>query len=225
MLGKGVAATSLYKGNQVRFADLPRALACLPPSDLGATKNVTLEIWRKWYAQGALQLAWVESLDPDRNGEIQCLGVTLCITDHALAALVQPGSSPAASRVYAAEAAGSSGPSWAMTAADIRAVHGELRLNLLVLHFWTRRPPFEAEFQAVFLQSHTKFRDLHQGIGVQRLLQEVAPFETDILLASGLKILRAYVPDAAVPRVLLGLDRDDALAKPGSTLRTSRCIW
>ena len=170
------------------------------------------------YAQGALQLAWVESLDPGRDGELQCLGVTLWITDHAVAALVRPGNLPAARRVYASETAGASEPSWVMTAAEIRAAHAEQCLNLLVLHFWTRRPPFEPEFQAVFVQSHTKFRDLHQGYGVRQLLQEVAPFEVDILRAAGLKIVRADAPDAAVPRVLLGLVREDALADPGSTL-------
>lgn len=145
---------SLYKGHQVRFADLPRALACLPPSDLGAAENVTLENWRKWYAQGALQLA----------------------------------------------------------------AHAEQKLNLLVLHFWTRRPPFEPEFQAVFVQSHAKFRDLHQGYGVQRMLQEVTLPEIDILLAAGLKVVRADAPDAVSPRVVLGLGREDGLAFPGSTL-------
>ena len=187
---------SLFKGHQVRYADLPRALACLPPSEFGATENATLDIWRKWYAQGALQLAWVESLDPGRDGELQCLGVTLWITDHAVAALVRPGNLPAARRVYASETAGASEPSWVMTAAEIRAAHAEQCLNLLVLHFWTRRPPFEPEFQAVFVQSHTKFRDLHQGYGVRQLLQEVAPFEVDILRAAGLKIVRADAPDA-----------------------------
>ncbi len=34
-----------------------KALACLPPSDLGLPENVTLENWRKWCAQAALQMA------------------------------------------------------------------------------------------------------------------------------------------------------------------------
>ena len=209
---------SHYEGHQVRYADLPRALACLPPQQIGAGFDETLALWQQWYGQGALQAGWVESAGSAVNSDLHCLGVSLWITDEAVRALQATGEGTAAQRIVKFALSGTPGPSWVMQAAEIRAAHAAQKLNLLVLHFWANRPPFDPEFQPVFVQSNVQFRAQHQGYGVQWLLQEVPVPEANILMAGGLKLLRADPASLPMPMALLGLNRDDAQTMPGSAL-------
>ena len=209
---------SLFRSSQVRHDELQRALACLPAHELGVPFDENLALWRKWYAEGALQLGWVETLGPDAGGEVQCLGVTLWITDHAVRALAERGEGTAAQRICLAERAGAADPAWVMDATQIGAAHTAQTLNLLVIHFWTRRAPFEPDFQPVFVQSYALFKEQHQGYGVRQMLQEVPLYQADILKAGGLKTVRADAPDASLPLALLGLNREEAHATPGSSL-------
>ena len=210
---------SLYTGHHVRFAQLSRALQCLPESQRGGGFNETLELWQQWFAQGALQLGWVETAGSGaKEEEIRSLGATLWITDEAVCALQRPGHGTAAQRIMEAVRGDGSAPAWVMNQAQIRAAHATQQLNLLVLHFWSKHGPLDPEFQPVFVRSNMQFAEMHQGYGLKWLLQEVTVPEVEILTASGLKILRTAPAGATVPRVLLGLNRDDAHALPGSTL-------
>ena len=209
---------SLYKGHHVRYADLPRALSCLPEPQLGAGFNETLALWQKWYAQGALQAGWVEGAGSAVTPEIQCLGVSLWITDEAVLALQMTGEGSAAQRIVKAVLSGTQTSGWVMQAAELREAHAAQKLNLLVLHFWARLPPFDPKFQPVFVHSNVQFRAQHQGYGVQWLLQEVPLPQAHVLTAGGLKILRADPADSPMPMALLGLNRDDAHGMPGSAL-------
>ena len=53
---------SLFKSSQLRYDESRRALVCLAAQEPGAPFDENLALWRKWYAEGALQLGWVETL-------------------------------------------------------------------------------------------------------------------------------------------------------------------
>ena len=180
----------------------------------GLTHAATLALWQQWHRQGSMQLGRVERVLSSGGRQTQALGITVWLTDAALDALASRSSTPCSQRVYEAAA---QGLSWVMTTPEISEAHDRKALNLMVLHFWSQGDVNSPDFQPVFLQAHMLFRDLHQGFGVQSLVQEVTLMEKPFLQAAGMETIHSGPGDAPDTPVWMGINRAEAHAKPGST--------
>lgn len=205
----------LLKSDLVRFDELPAALICLPEACFGLDKIQTLALWRQWHQQGSLQIGRIYSVHPDGTTQTEAMGITTWITDEAVAALAKDTQLSRTQLLYQSAAQGAQ---WVMQAADIRQAHDKRALNLMILHFWTRSDVSKPEFHPVFLQAHASFRDIHQGFGVQTLLQEVPLEQAPFLTAAGLQTIHTCSDSAFGPLAWMGITQKDAVANPGSTL-------
>lgn len=210
---------SLFKPESLGPDDLPHALALLSPGDCGIDAASALKLWKKWHAMDALSIGWVRAMGEPTTHAVKTLGVTLWITNHAAASIRHGGVGSAAQQLYRACSADPASPAWVMDKAQILKAHKAQKLNLLVLHFWTRMLPTDDEFLPIFVITTRQFQELHQGFGIQQALQEVAAFELPFVDPMGLSaISRAgQVPDLHQPpelqRVLVGVDRSELTSK------------
>ena len=199
----------------MRFDELPAALACLPEACFGVDEIQTLTLWRQWNGQGSLQIGRIYSVRPDGTTQTEAMGITTWITGEAVVALAKDTQVPRTHLLYQSAA---QGLHWVMQAADIRQAHEKRALNLMILHFWTRGDVSKPEFHPVFLQAHASFRDIHQGFGVQTLLQEVPLLQAPFLMAAGVQIIHTSSDSASGGLAWMGITQKDAVASPGSTL-------
>ena len=193
--------------------ELPAAIGFLPVTQFDCSREVALLHWQRWHQEGAISVGLVEAIEGDRAPVIAGAGVTLWISDEAVAELHQPHPEAGSVRLYDAESAGAR---WVLNRRQIAAAHSQCNLNLWIVHFWPDPDPANPDFAAFFVQSVASFRELHDGFGVRRLFQEIAAHHVPIMEAAGMRIARP--PDTASPRALAMLARDDARAEPGSLL-------
>ena len=91
---------SLFQPESLGLADLPHALALLPPSDCGIEAAAALKLWQHWHNAGALYAGWVRALDSEPKQAIKAMVVTLWITDHAVACIKHGGVGSATQQLY-----------------------------------------------------------------------------------------------------------------------------
>jgi hypothetical protein len=140
------------------------------------------------------------------------VGVTLWITDEALARLHQSHLDAGSVQLYAA----GTEPGWVLNQRQIAAGHEKRNLNLWIVHFWPDPVAANPDFAAFFAQAHDSFRQLHDGFGVGRVFQEITPEQIPMMAAAGMRIARPAT--SAHPRALAMLTRADARAEPGSLM-------
>lgn len=204
----------VLKSDLVPYSELADALSDLPTNSSGLPNSETLALWQLWHRNGNLKLGRVERVLSDGSRQTQALGITLWITDTAAQALSQPSNASCCHRLYRSHL---HDPSWVMTGSDIQVAHDSGKLNLMVLHFWSRGEVTSPDFQPVFLQAHMLFRDLHQGFGVQALYQEVTQIEVPFLTAAGMALMHSSSNTDPASLAWMGITRAQAAAKPGST--------
>ena len=176
----------LLKSSVVHTNELDELLRKLPGDLTSLRHDATLKIWQQWHQQGSLLLGRVDAFSADGNRQLCALGVTLWITDEAVQALEQGATHSCTHRIYHAAA---QGLRWVMQTSDIEHAHKKSQLNLMVLHFWLATPVTDPAFQSVFLHTSALFKELHQGFGVQRLVQEVVSQHVPLLEAGGMHVV------------------------------------
>jgi biotin operon repressor len=197
----------------VQPARVADALALVPPEELGGVSaEQALACWRHWASQGALGIGWVRAGESASPESVQCVGVTLWVADAAVEAMTGPGPTDP-KLVYQRSDA------WVMDRGAIRSAHAQRRLSLLVLHFWARPQPGDPDFMPVFEQSSSLFKELHQGFGVQRVLQQVPADRAGLLAMAGFRSVRTEQADArggSAARTMMLIDADAACSNPGT---------
>lgn len=205
---------TVLKSDIVAFDALSAALDCLPEHSSGLSRSDTLALWQRWHRDGTLQVGRVARVLADGSQQTQALGITLWITDTAVQALARRTQACCNHRLYSAAF---QGLPWPMDGADVKAAHDTGALNLMVLHFWSRGDVSSPDFQPVFLQAHTQFRDLYQGFGVKALHQEVSGEQAPFLAAAGMQVVHGGPENGPDSAVWMGMTREQATQKSGST--------
>ncbi len=204
----------LFKSSHVQIHEMQEVLDCLPADFTGLDRAATLQLWRQWHQRGSLTLSRVDAIGGDGRRQLKALGATLWLTDRGTAALTQASTQSCVHRVYAAE---QDKLAWVMQTSEVEQAHDTNKLNLMVLHFWSAVEVGSADFQPIFIQAHSLFRDTYQGFGVQQLLQEVPASNAPILKAAGMHAVEDQPDEMQNRLVLMRIRAEDASANPGST--------
>ncbi len=204
----------LFKSSRVQAHEMEEVLDCLPSGTSNLNRATTLRLWRQWHQQGSLMLTRIDAVADDGSRQLRAVGATLWLTDTAVESLTQASTQSCAHRVYAAE---QQKQAWVMLTSEVEQAHDSNTLNLMVLHFWSAVEVGSADFQPIFVQAHSLFRDTHQGFGVKQLLQEVPAHQAPILKAAGMRIVGEAPDELQGCAVLMHICAEDARANPGST--------
>jgi hypothetical protein len=193
--------------------DFAAVIAFLPQDQFGHPRAEVLAQWQLWHRQGALIVGIIETIEGTNTPRIAGVGVTVWISNEAVAHLHRAHADSGAVQLYRAT---HNGAHWLLDQKQIVAAHAERSLNLFILHYWPYPDPTLTEFAAFFIQSAASFRELHDGFGVAQLFQEIMVEHIPIMQDAGMQIARP--PNTETQRVLMSLERDDARTSPGSAL-------
>ncbi len=202
----------IFRHRQASSAEFPSVIAFLPPTQFGCTRDTALSCWLRWHQRGALTVGIIEGIEGDDPPAIVGAGITLWITDRAVEFLHQSHRDPCSVQLYALK----SDAAWVSDKQQIAAGHMQCNLNLWIVHFWPGPDPRNPDFAAFFVQAHASFRDLHDGFGVGRVLQEIPTEHIPLMAAVGMRIARPAT--SGQPMALATLTRGDARTDPGSLM-------
>ena len=195
--------------------ELAEILNRLAPQEIGIVKSAALKLWQQWHQEGSLLLVRIDSIAQDGSLQLCAIGATVWLTDEAVTALSVATTDSRTQRVYQAAFFPHA---WVMSASEIAIAHEKSKLNLMILHFWSAVEVSSAAFHPVFLQANVSFRDLHQGFGVQKLLQECPSQNVPFLLAAGMHIVHSTDGQVFDGLVWMEINAEGARANPGGTL-------
>jgi DNA-binding CsgD family transcriptional regulator len=204
---------NLYRYRTASYGDLAHCLSALPDHERLLAPEQMLAHWRRWFCRGALNASILERCAADRPPQTVGVGVSLWLSDAGVETLLA--GLDGVSVITSLYRAANGGDDWAVDHETLCELHARQGMNLLVLHFWVALAPTDPELPPLFAQAHASFREVHEGFGVGRLLQQVPAPQVPILSAAGMRPIHEL--PGRPPLVLMAMDRQDARATPGST--------
>jgi hypothetical protein len=187
--------------------ELEGLAALLPAGELGLPPRNVAERWRAWQQQHALNVGVIERRT---NGaaEVVGLGVTAWLSSTGLAEVLKGSDVTLSARLYAHD-------TWpVLTYPQLCEAHRAQTLTLAVLHFWSALRRGDEGFIELLMHGHQALRELHEGFGIAGLYVEALDDAVVVLAQAG---LWPVLPRRA-GRTMMGLQRDEALHSPGSTM-------
>jgi len=203
----------VFQHRPASVEDFPAIISLLPTVQLGCTREAVLTHWQRWWQEGALSVGIVEAIEGNRPPVIASIGVTAWISDDAVTQLHQTDDDVGSVALYRTE---SKGNNWLLDQQQIEIGHAMCNLNLWIVHFWPDPDPTNPDFAALFVQSDTLFRELHDGFGVGRLIQEIPAEFIPMMQSAGMRVTRPA--ESGRQHALVSLTRSDARNEPGSLM-------
>jgi hypothetical protein len=184
-------------------------VSLLPGAELGAPPERVAELWRRWQREHALNVGVIERLEGGVQ-RVVALGVTAWLSKAGVEEARRSSDDAFSARLYAP----SSGPSPVLTYAALVQGHQAQTLPLALLHFWSSVQRADPGFIELLMHAHLGFRELHEGYGLGSLYQEAYDDAVVVLAQAGLW----PVLPRRNGRTMMGLERDEAVRSPGSTM-------
>lgn len=206
-LGPGLP---VFRARPAGAGEFGHCVALLPPAELGAPPDRVAELWRRWHREHAINVGVIEMLERGVP-RVVALGVTSWLSPAGIEEAMRPSDEAFSARLYG-RGGGSASP--VLTYSALCEGHQAQTLSLALLHFWSSVQRGDPGFIELLMHAHLGFRELHEGYGLASLYQEAYDDSVVVLAQAGLW----PVLPRRNGRTMMGLDRDEAVRSPGSTM-------
>lgn len=203
-------ASPVFRARAASAAEFGRCVGLLPAEELGIPRDRVAELWRRWQREHAINVGVIEVTERDAP-RVVGLGVTAWLSETGVQEAMRPGDDAFSARLYRQ---GNDGASPVLTYSALCEGHQAQTLSLVLLHFWSSVQRGDPGFIDLLMHAHLGFRELHEGYGLSSLYQEAYDDSVVVLAQAGLW----PVLPRRNGRTMMGLDREEAVRSPGSTM-------